>query len=328
MKKIINQPSQVVDEMLKGFVYANDERVERVPETSVIVRKDKKKGEVALVSGGGSGHEPAHAGFVGDGMLTAAVSGEVFTSPSPDQVLEGIKAADQGAGVLLIIKNYTGDVMNFEMAKELAEAEGIEVEQLVVDDDIAVEDSTHTAGRRGVAGTVIVHKMLGAAAKRGLSLKEVKELGDKLVPNIKSIGVAMTAATVPEVGKPGFTLEENEMEYGVGIHSEPGYHRTSIKSSSEIATELVGKLKDAFEFGDNEHYGLLVNGLGATPLMEQYIFAHDVEKQLEHEPIKIEFKKVGNLMTSLDMNGVSLTLVKLQDDWADLWYDPVHVTDW
>ncbi|MBM7539863.1 dihydroxyacetone kinase subunit DhaK [Amphibacillus cookii] len=328
MKKIINQPDQVVDQMLKGFVYANGELVKRVPNTTVIVQKHKEKNKVALVSGGGSGHEPAHAGFVGKGMLTAAVAGEVFTSPSPDQVLEGIKAADNGAGVLLIIKNYTGDVMNFEMAKELAEAEGIVVEQLIVDDDIAVEDSTHTAGKRGVAGTVIVHKILGAAADLGMSLTDMKALGDELVKQVKSIGVALTAATVPEVGKPGFSLADDEMEYGVGIHSEPGYHRTKVKSSSAIAEELVSKLKQAFDFQSGETYGLLVNGLGATPLMEQYIFLHDVEKQLANEDVSVAFKKVGALMTSLDMNGVSLTLVKLEQDWLKLWQHPVDVTDW
>ncbi|SES08583.1 dihydroxyacetone kinase subunit DhaK [Salisediminibacterium halotolerans] len=328
MKKIINEPSNVVDEMLDGFVYANGDRVKRIEDTTVIAQKDIQLNKVALVSGGGSGHEPAHAGFVGQGMLQAAVSGEVFTSPTPDQVFEGIKAADAGAGVFLIIKNYTGDVMNFDMAKELAEAEGINVDYVIVDDDIAVEDSTHTAGKRGVAGTVFVHKILGAAADRGYSLHDLKQLADRLVLNVKSVGVAMTAATVPEVGKPGFTLADDEMEYGVGIHSEPGYKRTAIKSAEEIAAELTAQLKKAFDFQTGQEYALLINGLGATPLMEQYILANDVNKQLSNEAIAIPYKKVGNWMTSLDMNGVSLTMLKLEDDWVELLNHPVSVTDW
>ncbi|MFW7392890.1 dihydroxyacetone kinase subunit DhaK, partial [Vagococcus fluvialis] len=231
MKKIINQPEEILNQMLDGLSYAYSDLVERVPETDVIARKDRNEGKVGLVSGGGSGHEPSHAGFVGKGMLSAAVCGEVFTSPTPDQVLEGIKAADTGAGVMLIIKNYSGDVMNFEMAKDMAEMEGIEVETIIVDDDIAVEDSTFTAGRRGVAGTVLVHKILGAYADQGKSLAEVKAAADKLVPNIKTIGVALTGATVPAVGKPGFVLADDEIEYGVGIHGEPGYRKEKLQTS-------------------------------------------------------------------------------------------------
>ncbi|WP_079709001.1 dihydroxyacetone kinase subunit DhaK [Paraliobacillus ryukyuensis] len=329
MKKIINNPSHVVDEMLEGFAYANSDLIKRVPDTTVIVKKSLEKGKVGLVSGGGSGHEPSHAGFVGKGMLTAAVAGEVFTSPSPDQVLEGIRAADQGEGVLLIIKNYSGDVMNFEMAAELAETEDITVKQVIVDDDIAVEDSTHTNGRRGVAGTIIMHKVLGAAAEQGSSLTELKQLGDELVKQIKTIGVALTPATVPEVGKPGFTLDSDEMEYGVGIHGEPGYRRESLKSSRAIADELIAQLKKEYQWAQGESFGLLVNGLGATPLMEQYLFINDVREKLEQEGITIKFKKVGSLMTSLDMAGVSMTLVKIKDDkWLEYWSHPVEVVGW
>ncbi|HHU18886.1 MAG TPA: dihydroxyacetone kinase subunit DhaK [Bacilli bacterium] len=329
MKKIINDPSHLLEEMLAGIDYAHGDKLERIKDTNVIVRKNKRQGKVSLVSGGGSGHEPSHAGFVGEGMLDAAVCGEVFTSPTPDQILAAIKAVDSGSGVLLIVKNYTGDVMNFEMALELAEMEGIEVDQVIVDDDIAVEDSTYTAGRRGVAGTVIVHKILGAAAEQGLSLLELKELGDKLVEQIKTIGVAIHAATVPEVGKPGFELADDELEYGVGIHSEPGYRRESIKSSREIAEELISKLKQEFNWQSNERFGVFVNGLGATPLMEQYVFLNDVKQLIEAENLQIEFKKVGSLMTSIDMAGLSLTFVKLtEQEWLDYYHAPVQVTSW
>ena len=329
MKKIINEPVHILDEMLEGFAYANPHIVRRLEGTNVIYRQFEDEGKVALVSGGGSGHEPSHAGFVGKGMLSAAVCGEVFTSPTPDQVFEGIKVADQGAGVLLIIKNYTGDVMNFEMAAEMAEMEGIKVEQLIVNDDIAVEDSLYTAGKRGVAGTVIVHKMLGAAAASGLSLAEVRTLGENINANLKTIGVAISAATVPAVGKPGFEIAEDEMEYGVGIHGEPGYRREKLKQSHEIAQELVQKLKEDFNWVKGERYGILINGLGATPLMEQFIFTNDIAKLLDKEELQIEFKKVGSLMTSIDMAGISLTLLKIIDDkWIDYWNYAVETTDW
>lgn len=328
MKKIINQPEEILNQMLEGLTYAYSDLVERVNETGVIVRKDLGKGKVGLVSGGGSGHEPSHAGFVGRGMLSAAVCGEIFTSPTPDQVLEGIKAADTGAGVMLIIKNYSGDVMNFEMAKDMAEMEGIEVETIIVDDDIAVEDSTYTAGRRGVAGTVLVHKILGAYADQGKSLAEVKEIADKLIPNIKTIGVALTGATVPAVGKPGFVLEDNEIEYGVGIHGEPGYRKEELKPSKGLAKELVEKLKAEFKWQAGDQFGVLVNGLGSTPLMEQFIFMNDVKELLAEENLTIEFKKVGDLMTAIDMSGLSLTMIKLEDEWTEQLNFPVTTIAW
>lgn len=328
MKKIINQPEEILNQMLEGLTFAYSDLVERINETDVIVRKDKNEGKVGLVSGGGSGHEPSHAGFVGKGMLSAAVCGEIFTSPTPDQVLEGIKAADTGAGVMLIIKNYSGDVMNFEMAKDMAEMEGIEVETIIVDDDIAVEDSTYTAGRRGVAGTVLVHKVLGAYADQGKSLKEVKEVADKLVPNIKTIGVALSGATVPAVGKPGFVLEADEIEYGVGIHGEPGYRKEKLQSSKGLALELVEKLKDEYAWKQGDKYAILVNGLGSTPLMEQFVFMNDVKELLDKEGLVIEFKKVGDLMTSIDMAGLSLTMIKLEDDWKNQLNHPVTTIAW
>ena len=276
MKKIINKPENVVTEMLDGLAYVHSDLVHRVEGFDIIARNEQAAGQVGLISGGGSGHEPAHAGFVGDGMLSAAIAGAVFTSPTPDQILEAIKEADQGAGVFMVVKNYSGDIMNFEMAQELAEMEGIEVASVVVDDDIAVENSLYTQGRRGVAGTIFVHKILGHAAREGKSLAEIKDLADKIVPNIHTIGLALSGATVPEVGKPGFVLAEDEIEYGIGIHGEPGYRKESMQPSRQLAEELTGKLLEAFEAKAGERYALLINGMGATPLMEQYIFANDV----------------------------------------------------
>lgn len=329
MKKIINQPKDVVNEMLDGIVYMHDHLVERLDGLEVIVRKADKKGKVGLISGGGSGHEPSHAGFVGQGMLSAAVCGAVFTSPTPDQILEAIKASDEGSGVFMVIKNYSGDVMNFEMAQELAEMEGIDVASVVVDDDIAVENSLYTQGQRGVAGTILVHKILGYAAEAGQSLDEIKSLADKLVPHIKTIGLALSGATVPEVGKPGFVLAEDEFEYGVGIHGEPGYRKEKLQPSLELAKELTTKLLDAFDAKAGDKFALLINGLGSTPLMEEYIFANDVANLLKEKGVEVVFKKIGDYMTSLDMAGLSLTLMKVADDaWLEALEAPVVTPAW
>lgn len=328
MKKIINEPTKVVDEMLNGLEFVHSDLVKRVKGFDVIQRTSEKTGKVAIISGGGSGHEPAHAGFVGEGMLSAAICGAVFTSPTPDQILEAIKQSDEGAGVFMVIKNYSGDVMNFEMAKDLAEMEGIAVESVVDDDDIAVEDSLYTQGKRGVAGTIFVHKILGNAAENGKSLSEIKELADKLVPNIHTVGLALSGATVPEVGKPGFVLDENEIEFGIGIHGEPGYRREKMQQSYDLAKELVNKLLENFDDTEGD-FGMLVNGMGATPLMEQYIFANDVRKLLDEKGINVTFKKLGNLMTSIDMAGISLTLIKLEDDeWLNALEAPVNTIAW
>lgn len=327
MKKIINQPKDVVEEMVAGLVSAYPDYVKQIPETLVVSRTDDFD-QVALVSGGGSGHEPSHAGFVGDGMLSAAVCGQVFTSPTPDQVFEAIKASDKGKGTLMIVKNYSGDVMNFDMAKDLAEMEDIEVASVLVDDDIAVEDSTYTQGRRGVAGTVLVHKILGALAREGKSLSDLAEYGKDLVSDIKTIGIALSGATVPEVGKPGFTLADDEMEYGVGIHGEPGYRREKIKTSREMAEEVVSKLKAEFNWQSGESYGLFVNGMGATPLMELFIYFNDVKDLLAADGITVDFSKVGNYMTSLDMAGASVTMIKLTDERLRLLNEPVHTIAW
>ncbi|PQC28572.1 dihydroxyacetone kinase subunit DhaK [Enterococcus mundtii] len=311
MKKIMNEPGDIVEEMLEGIVKSYPELVHRV-EDSRVIAKNQLNEQVGLVSGGGSGHEPAHAGFVGDGMLSAAVLGDVFTSPTPDQIQLAIKEADQGQGVLLIIKNYTGDILNFEMAKELAAMDEIDVEEVVVDDDIAVENSTYTAGKRGVAGTILVHKILGDAAKNGASLTQLKELGERVVAATKTIGVALRAATVPEVGKSGFDLNEDEIEYGVGIHGEPGYRREKLQPSKLLAKELVTKILSEYTEKPKE-VGVLVNGMGGTPLMEQFVFMNDVLTLLNEEQVDVTFHKVGDLMTSLDMQGLSLTMVDLTE---------------
>lgn len=329
MKKIINNPENVVTEMLDGLAYVHSDLVHRVEGFDIIARNEQAAGQVGLISGGGSGHEPAHAGFVGDGMLSAAIAGAVFTSPTPDQILEAIKEADQGAGVFMVVKNYSGDIMNFEMAQELAEMEGIEVASVVVDDDIAVENSLYTQGRRGVAGTIFVHKILGHAAREGKSLAEIKDLADKIVPNIHTIGLALSGATVPEVGKPGFVLEEDEIEYGIGIHGEPGYRKESMQPSRQLAEELTGKLLEAFEAKLGERYALLINGMGATPLMEQYVFANDVASILGDAGLDVTYKKLGNYMTSIDMAGLSLTLMKIEDEaWLEALESPVKTIAW
>ncbi|MHC5280817.1 dihydroxyacetone kinase subunit DhaK [Listeria kieliensis] len=329
MKKIINGTDQVVEQMVEGLAKSHPELIERIPDTRVLARIDKRPGKVGLVSGGGSGHEPAHAGYVGQGMLSAAVCGDVFTSPTPDQIYEGIKAADQGKGVLLIVKNYTGDVMNFDMAKELAEGDDIKVDQVIVDDDIAVEDSTFTTGRRGVAGTVLVHKIVGAAAEAGASLSELKALGEKVIRSIKTIGVALSPCTVPEVGHPGFELGADEIELGIGIHGEPGFSREKIMPSYDLAKQLLARIDKEHQFASGDKVVVLVNGMGATPLMEQYIFSNDVHELLGEKGVTIQKTIVGDYMTSLEMAGLSLTVLKLEDEkWLELLDFPVQTIAW
>lgn len=325
----MNDPTHVVDEMLKGMVYCHSDLIKRIDGFEIIQRTADKTGKVAIISGGGSGHEPSHAGFVGKGMLSAAVCGPVFTSPTPDQILEAIKSADEGAGVFLVIKNYSGDVMNFEMAQEMAEMEDIQVASVIVDDDIAVEDSLYTQGKRGVAGTVLVHKILGNAAENGKSLTEIKELAEELVPNIKTIGLALTGATTPEGGRPSFTLNEEQIEYGVGIHGEPGYRTEKLQPSKDLAIELGEKLLADFDSNSDDKYGLLINGMGGTPLMELYVFANDVAELLGERGITVDFHKVGNYMTSIEMQGLSLTLIKLSDsNWLDALNAPTETIAW
>lgn len=331
MKKIINDPKNVVPEMVDGLVRSYPQILTQIPDTLAMVRSDKASmvGKVGLISGGGSGHEPTHAGFVGKGMLSAAVAGQVFTSPTPDQIYAAIKAVDQGKGVFMVVKNYSGDVMNFDMAKDLAEVDGIKVKSIVVDDDIAVENSLYTQGRRGVAGTLFMHKVLGAAADQGASLDDLETLAKAVLPHIKTIAVALNAATVPEAGKPGFELADDEIEYGVGIHSEPGYRKEKLQPSKDLVYELLSKLDSEFHLDATKKYALLINGMGATPLMEQYIFAHDTLNELATKQITPTFTKVGNFMTSIDMAGISLTIFELADaKWLDYLNYPVETVAW
>ncbi|SDM24036.1 dihydroxyacetone kinase subunit DhaK [Sediminibacillus halophilus] len=319
MKKIINDPNQVVLDMVKGIAAAYPDSLKHLPDTMVLARKQPAGTEkVGLVSGGGSGHEPAHAGYIGEGMLDAAVSGEVFTSPTPDQVFEAIKAVDNGAGVFLVVKNYTGDVLNFEMAAELAEAEGIKVDHVVVNDDVAVEDSSFTSGRRGIAGTVFVHKIAGAKAEAGGSLEEVKSVAEKTVANVRSMGMALSSGTVPAAGKPGFQLADDEMEIGIGIHGEPGIERKAIASADEIAEELTNQVLADIDFAAGEEVAVMINGLGATPEMELYILNGKVQELLAEKNIRVYKTFVGEYMTSLEMAGCSVTLLKLDGELKEL----------
>ncbi|WP_238906724.1 dihydroxyacetone kinase subunit DhaK [Clostridium sp. YIM B02506] len=319
MKKIINNPELVVEDMLAGMVAAHPDYVRKLENATVLVRANSPvQGKVALVSGGGSGHEPSHGGYVGKGMLDGAVAGAVFTSPTPDQVYEAIKAVDSGNGVLLVIKNYTGDVMNFEMAKDMAEMEGIQVSTVVVNDDVAVENSTYTAGRRGIAGTVFIHKLAGAKAETGASLDEVTRVAEKVIDNVRSMGMSISSCIVPAAGKPNFTLAENEMEIGMGIHGEPGTHREEIKTSDEITEHLVNKILDDMHLEEGTEVAVMVNGLCSTPLMELYIVNKKVNEMLTEKGIKIHKTFVGEFMTSLEMAGFSVTLLKLDDELKEL----------
>lgn len=312
MKKIINLPENIVDEMLKGMVAAHPEYVQRVEGFNVLTRTGNPQKKVALVSGGGSGHEPSHGGFVGKGMLDGAVAGEVFTSPTPDQVLGAIKAVDGGQGVLLVIKNYTGDVMNFEMAAEMAEMEGINVDKVIVNDDVAVENSTYTTGRRGVAGTMFVHKIAGAAAEAGKSLAEVKALAEKVIANTRTMGMSLNPCIVPAAGKASFELGEDEVEMGLGIHGEPGTHKEKISSADTIVDHLLEKILADMDF--KGEVAVLVNGLGGTPLMELYIANRRVSEVLEEKGLKVAKTIVGNFMTSIEMPGFSISLIQLDEE--------------
>ena len=313
MKKFINKPENVENEMLSGIAKMHPEYVKRLEGLDVIVRKDKKEGKVALISGGGSGHEPAHAGYVGYGMLDAAVAGPVFTSPTPDQIYEAIKATDAGKGTLLIIKNYIGDVMNFDMAAEMAAMEDIKVEQVIVNDDVAVKDSLYTTGRRGVAGTVFVHKITGAAAEEGRSLDEVKKVAEKVIANVRTMGVAISPCTVPAAGKPGFEINDDEMEVGIGIHGEPGTHKEKLTSADEITAHLLDCILKDLDFEGSE-VAVMINDSGATPLMELYIVGNKLSDILSQKGIKVYKSFVGHYMTSIEMAGFSISLLKLDDE--------------
>ena len=325
MKKLINKPEDVVTEALHGLAEAHADLVRVQFNPNVIVRADAPvQGKVGLVSGGGSGHEPMHGGFVGLGMLDAACPGEVFTSPTPDQMLDATKAVNGGAGVLHIVKNYTGDVMNFEMAAELAGGENIQVEAVVIDDDVAVQDSLYTAGRRGVGTTVLAEKICGAAAEEGRNLAEVAELCRKVNANGRSMGMALTSCIVPAAGKPTFELGDDEMEIGIGIHGEPGRVRMKLGSASEIAEMLLSPILEDLPFRSGDSVLAFVNGMGGTALIELYVMYNEVNRILTAKGIRITRNLIGSFITSLEMAGCSVTLVKLDDELTQLWDAPVH----
>jgi dihydroxyacetone kinase-like protein len=323
MKKLINSPDTVVDDALIGVVAAHGDLV-RVIEPNVVVRADAPKaGKVGVLSGGGSGHEPMHGGFVGMGMLDAACPGAVFTSPVPDQMLAATKAVDGGAGVLHIVKNYTGDIMNFELAAEMARAEGIEVTSVVIADDVAVKDSLYTAGRRGVGGTVLAEKIVGAAAEAGADLATVTALCQKVQDNVRSMGMALTSCTVPAAGKPTFELGDDEMEIGVGIHGEPGRTRMKVATAAEITGMLANPILDDLPFKAGDKVLAFVNGMGGTPLIELYVIFAELKKILDGRGITIARNLVGSYITSLEMAGCSITLLRLDDELTKYWDAPV-----
>ncbi len=324
MKKLINSPENVLTETVEGFVSAHSNIVTAHYDPVFISRSTPTPaGKVALVSGGGSGHEPLHGGFVGDGMLDAAVPGAMFTSPTPDQIEAAIKHADSGAGVLNIVKNYTGDVMNFEMAVELAEADDIAVRSVIVNDDVAVENSTWTAGRRGVAGTVLVEKVAGAAAARGDDLDAVTAAATKVVENVRSMGVALSACTVPHAGEPSFQLADDEIEIGIGIHGEPGRERIKMDTADRITDLLLEPVLADLGLVSGEKVLLFVNGMGGTPASELYIVYRHARSVLEDRGITVERSLVGNYVTSLEMQGASVTVLRLDDELTQLWDAPV-----
>jgi dihydroxyacetone kinase-like protein len=324
MKKLINDPANVVKEALLGIEAAHpDLRIDHA--NKIIFRGDApRRGKVGLISGGGSGHEPLHGGFVGLGMLDAACAGEVFTSPVPAQMLEATKRVDGGAGVLHIVKNYTGDVMNFEMAAEMAAAEtGVSVVSVVTDDDVAVQDSLYTAGRRGVGVTVLLEKIAGAAAEAGASLADVASIAKKVNANGRSMGLALTSCTVPAAGKPTFELSEQEMEVGIGIHGEPGRQRLPLEPASQIAARLVEPILNDLPYQRGDAVIAFVNGMGGTPLLELYLMYHEVDRILKGHGVTVARSLVGSYITSLEMAGCSVTLLRVDDETLRLWDAPV-----
>ena len=324
MKKFINDPEMVVKEELEGVALAHPDLVKVNFDPDFVYRADAPvQGKVGLVSGGGSGHEPMHGGFVGYGMLDAACPGAVFTSPTPDQMLEATKMVDGGAGVLHIVKNYTGDIMNFEMAADLAKAEGINVEAVVIDDDVAVQDSLYTAGRRGVGSTVLAEKLCGAAAELGRDLKGVTDVCIKVKNLGRSMGMALTSCTVPHVGEPTFDLPEDEMEIGIGIHGEPGRTRMKVKPADEIVEMLMEPIIKDLPYQSGDQVLLFVNGMGGTPPIELYIAYRKAYQICEQHGLKVVRNLVGPYITSLEMAGVSITMLRMDDDLLTLWDHPV-----
>ena len=325
MKKLINKPDDVVKDALSGMAAAHPNLIRVDVEMQVIVRADAPvNGKVGVISGGGSGHEPMHGGYVGRGMLDAACPGAIFTSPVPDQMLAATKAVNGGKGVLHIVKNYTGDVMNFEMAAELAQAENIPVESVIIDDDVAVQDSLYTAGRRGVGATVLAEKICGAAAEAGMDLKQVADLCRRVNASARSMGMALTSCVTPSAGKPTFDLGADEMEIGIGIHGEPGRTRMKLGTAAEIAELLVNPILEDLPFKSGDNVLAFVNGMGGTPLIELYVMYNEVNRILKGRGITIARNLIGNYITSLEMAGSSVTLLRLDDEFTRLWDAPVH----
>jgi dihydroxyacetone kinase-like protein len=321
MKKLINAPDDLLAQSLDGFAAAHADIVTLEPERKFVRRRALAEGKVGLISGGGSGHEPLHVGFVGQGMLDAACPGQVFTSPTPDQMVAAAEAVDTGRGVLFIVKNYEGDVMNFQMATEMTDRE---VQTVITDDDVAVESSTFTTGRRGVAGTLVVEKIVGAAAEQGMALADLKALGEQVNRQTRSMGVALTSCTVPAAGRPTFAISDDEMEMGVGIHGEPGRRRVKLASADAIADELLGAILADLGLSQGTEVLLLVNGLGGTPAMELYLMVHSARRIIEKKGLKVARYLTGSLVTSLDMAGCSITVSVLDEAERTLWDWPVH----
>ncbi|HZG85368.1 DhaKLM operon coactivator DhaQ [Paenibacillus sp.] len=332
MTKIINDPQNIVRNMLHGFYFENKDRVSYHAKYNIVARKDLADagGTTAVVSGGGSGHEPADFGYVGSGMLDIAVAGSIFAPPTPEQVLEAIRLVDPSKSVLLIVKNFAADVDSFLQAEASARAEGRSVDHVVVNDDVSIEDdATYTKRRRGVAGTVLVQKIVGAAAREGYDLTRLKALGDAVVSRLHTLGVALSPANDPTKGKPSFALEPNEAYYGVGIHGEKGYRKEAFSSSEKLAVELFNKLKRMYRWKPRDKFAILINGLGATPLVEQYIFANDIRRLCELDGLDIRFVKIGTHLTSLDMKGISLSFLQVEDEQWEHWLKAdVRVAKW
>jgi phosphoenolpyruvate---glycerone phosphotransferase subunit DhaK len=325
MKKLINSPQNVVREELEGMEAAHGDRLRVSYEPAFIARKDAPiKGKVGLVSGGGSGHEPMHGGYVGPGMLDAACPGAVFTSPTPDQMYEASKAVHGGTGILHIVKNYTGDIMNFELAQEMLRGDGIEVNSVLTDDDVAVQNSLYTAGRRGVGLTVLMEKLLGAAAEKGMSLADLTALGEEIRKTGRSMGMALAPCTVPHAGKPSFELPDDEIELGIGIHGEPGRYRVKMASANEITEKLMDPILTDLPFKSGDDILLFVNGMGGTPLIELYIIYRKAAQIAKAHGLKVVRNLVGSYITSLEMAGTSITLLRMNDRLCQLWDAPVN----
>jgi dihydroxyacetone kinase-like protein len=320
MKKLLNDVNLVVDEELEGLVLLYPNVLRRLPNSNIILRKESPvRGKVALISGGGSGHEPLHGGFVGKGILDASIAGEVFTAPPPDQIYSAIKNVDGGRGVLLMINNYSGDLMSFKLAEGMAINDGIQIGRVIVNDDVAVPDIEK---RRGVAGTIFAYKIAGALAERGGSLPDVQRIGERVVANTRSMGVALTSCTLPNVGKPIFVLQDDELELGIGVHGEPGVRRTKMMSADEIAAALYDRVSKDLSLRDEDEVALMVNGMGATPMMDLLIFSRKVVKLLHENRIRIFRSFAGSFVTSLDMAGVSMTLLKVDDQMKEMLLEP------